>query len=632
MTRRNTKKILIFTNLFLIFALCIIPFFANSQNVQVASADSEYNWGGKTADELWYYGENFLNLEKLKTTISKWNLKSIDQSSPIIIAVVDTGLDNDNEVFDDVIVKNSTGQICGYNSYYGSQKDILPEDSRLQDISDKQSDHHGTGVAGTIAMMIKELHLEKYINIYPIKASFSDEKKFGIDSITKAISWASSKDIKADVINLSLGLLESGMKVTDWKNNVKLKSAIKKATINSILVAAAGNNHADSKKDKFYPAGFDSIISVMAHDKNKNLLNTSNYGNYDLTAPGENIYSATNSSSTKSNYKNNNGTSFASPFVSLAAAMLKLRFKADWANNNNNLKSMPSPNAIARMLKYQNYTTIPYSTYNLKVLNINTALNAPYTDALYEYSMPYGLFISEKNNLIDENKIYSTRLDVATKLNLEANINPVGDTDPELDQTIRWFLIDEKGEKEIGQGKTLNYMPEKGGNFTIKTIMNYKKEVFSDSIELDIKYKDFNASESKIVLKEDLKKDFNESNNSKQLYTTDKIILGITGLEYCNPDVKIQWFVNNQKMAEGNTFEFLPTKAGSYVISAKFGNNEIIYDYTFKAEVKSFVENPTVIATISVSCIAFVILVSVLIYINIRKKKNKNNNEINNEQ
>lgn len=95
------------------------------------------SWGGKDVDTLWYYGEEYLDVASAKEVVSSWDLSKV--STPVVIAVVDTGIDANHELFADdengvsVLLKNANGDILGYNSLTGA------DESGNVDISDEKA-------------------------------------------------------------------------------------------------------------------------------------------------------------------------------------------------------------------------------------------------------------------------------------------------------------------------------------------------------------------------------------------------------------------------------------------------------------------------------------------------------------
>lgn len=119
------------------------------------------------------------------------------------------------------------------------------------------------------------------------------------------------------VINCSFGEDESRPQIQD---------AITRAASKGILVvAAAGNNSRNIDMSPFYPASHDlpNVIAVGAVSQDGNLWSGSNFGNtVKVVAPGTNIYST----AIGNTYNYGNGTSYATPIVSGAAALLMTEF------------------------------------------------------------------------------------------------------------------------------------------------------------------------------------------------------------------------------------------------------------------------------------------------------------------
>lgn len=129
---------------------------------------------------------------------------------------------------------------------------------------------HGTHVSGIITKTNGS-------KVMPIKVI--ENKKGSMSNVIRGIKYAT--DQGADIINFSIG---------SQKDSKALQTAIKYAEKKGIiLVAAAGNNGDESK---YYPAAYDSVISIGATDENDKILKRSNHGKWvDVYAPGESIVS-----------------------------------------------------------------------------------------------------------------------------------------------------------------------------------------------------------------------------------------------------------------------------------------------------------------------------------------------------
>jgi len=122
------------------------------------------------------------------------------------------------------------------------------------------------------------------------------------------------KDVK--IINCSFGGSGQSQIIQDIINHIVLD-------LNVLIVAAAGNEHS---KQNSYPAAYDNVLSVAATDKNDVKASFSNYGNtVDISAPGVDIYT-TQYNNTYTPAAGVDGTSFSSPIVAGAAALV-------WAKN-----------------------------------------------------------------------------------------------------------------------------------------------------------------------------------------------------------------------------------------------------------------------------------------------------------
>ncbi|MBN1997393.1 S8 family serine peptidase [candidate division KSB1 bacterium] len=168
---------------------------------------------------------------------------------------------------------------------------------------------HGTGISGIIAAV-----MDNHIGIAGLAPGcrimsirFATSRGYGEeDDAASAILYAIQNG--AQIINMSWGDTNISRIMDDIFRYAAQKGVV--------LVASAGNSSTD---EIHYPSGFNGTISVGAVDEQDNLAGFSNYGPcVDLVAPGINIYTTT----LDEQYNSVNGTSFAAPFVSAAAALL----------------------------------------------------------------------------------------------------------------------------------------------------------------------------------------------------------------------------------------------------------------------------------------------------------------------
>ncbi len=177
---------------------------------------------------------------------------------------------------------------------------------------------HGTSVAGIIGAEINNnigVSGVSQADIYMYKV-FRNSKT-SVSNIIKGFSAAVNDD-GCQVVNMSLGV--ESVNGNDLSEDMKiLKAAIEKATDGGVIVVAAAGNTADKGNPMLYPAGLDNVISVAAIDEDEEYTYFSQYNNMvDVSAPGYMVYTTVENS-----YGYVNGTSFASPYVAGAAAIVK---------------------------------------------------------------------------------------------------------------------------------------------------------------------------------------------------------------------------------------------------------------------------------------------------------------------
>lgn len=275
----------------------------------------------------WFDGEDYNNLSgtlqainKIKDGLSTAE-KADFKNNPVLVAVIDTGINASHELFD--------GVLCDEGLWYNAIKHKNGRDYINDTCNNGNLVGHGTHVAGIVAQEIKKYGLEDYIKILPVKAS--EQGSFDSVAVVDAISYV--RDLatqgKTIVINMSLTNMIKSSNTSSWGKNGAIDVMIQSAVREGVIVcAAAGNkgyNSASSGYSLGSPACLENVIGVMNYMEGLIPAPKSNYGTaYDIAAPGQNIKSA--SKDGNNNYNTKDGTSMATPFVSFAAAVLEIRF------------------------------------------------------------------------------------------------------------------------------------------------------------------------------------------------------------------------------------------------------------------------------------------------------------------
>jgi thermitase len=204
-----------------------------------------------------------------------WQITRGDHS--ILVAVLDTGIDKDNQdLADRVVAEANFTNSPTSDDLYG----------------------HGTHMAGTIAAIAPDCRLMN------VKVA-DDSGRCEPSVVAKGIIWA--VDHGAKVINLSLSMAGSP----------SLEEAVSYAwSQGAILVAAAGNK---GTSEPCYPGYYEDCLTVAGTNENNALALLSSYGEWvDVAAPGFNIYSEL----PQSGYGYKTGTSAACAHVSGVAALV----------------------------------------------------------------------------------------------------------------------------------------------------------------------------------------------------------------------------------------------------------------------------------------------------------------------
>lgn len=283
----------------------------------------------------------------------------------VVVAVIDTGVLFTHEALKSAIWSNP-GEISGngidddnngYIDDYFGVNIINPAKSVYDD------NGHGTNMSSIIAMQAVKGRsgsgMAYNAKIMPIKAADS-KGEFNQDDVARGINYA--VNMNADIINMSFG----------GEKSVVIEICAQRAyNAGCILIAAAGNNgvptsdgarYFGGKYEAYdnYPAASPYVVGVMAHNQNNTLCKFSNWdyesGNdieYDLIAPGSNMYTANNEDG---KYIYTSGTSAATAVVSSIAANFRSIYKDKTKYKNT---------YIISKLKSNNYIT--YKDINGKI-------------------------------------------------------------------------------------------------------------------------------------------------------------------------------------------------------------------------------------------------------------------------
>jgi len=248
---------------------------------------------------------------------------------PIVVAVVDTGVDYNHEDLKDVMWINK-GEIAGNgidddgNGYIDDIHGIntLVRDAQGNATGDMMDKHsHGTHVSGTIGATQNNgtgiAGVASNVRIMGIRAVPNSGDETDVD-VAESFMYAAKNGAK--IINCSFGKKhnEGGMLVQDVITHIGQEYGV-------LVVAAAGNESSNNDRVKKYPASFnnENLLVVASSTKRGRLSYFSNHGikSVDVVAPGSTIYSTT----PKNRYSNMSGTSMASPNTAGLAAEILAR-------------------------------------------------------------------------------------------------------------------------------------------------------------------------------------------------------------------------------------------------------------------------------------------------------------------
>lgn len=233
-----------------------------------------------------------------------------ENGTRVRIGVVDSGVFAAHEDL------NGTAIISGTNYC------VSADSAERSDVSDSVG--HGTFITGILAAAtgngVGVAGLAPQAEIVPLKCFTA--KDGTLSNIVAAI-YGGVDDYHCQVLNMSFGVKQSGVESGLPENPGALEEAVAHAEEKGvILVAAAGNAPSGSTGNDpvLYPAGYDTVIGVGSVDREKAISKFS-YQNDSvyITAPGQGLHGLGIASGTT--YVTGQGTSYAAPMVSAAAAL-----------------------------------------------------------------------------------------------------------------------------------------------------------------------------------------------------------------------------------------------------------------------------------------------------------------------
>ena len=239
-----------------------------------------------------------------------WEITKGSSSSPVTVGVIDSGIQyNHPDLVSNLDTTKSMNFTNGQSVLDPTPTDTVNHGTCVASVIGAKGNNN-IGIAGTawnlklISLKVDDYNLE----IYNSQA---------VSSVISAIDYAIANNIM--LLNYSSG----------WKHDASIPEPLLNpleviiSNYPGLFVVAAGNSNDDLGDIKVYPACFhlNNMITVGASNQNNEVCYFSNFGesDVDLFAPGMGILVAKNNGS----YENRNGTSFAAPYVTGVAALIK---------------------------------------------------------------------------------------------------------------------------------------------------------------------------------------------------------------------------------------------------------------------------------------------------------------------
>ncbi|MCS7484872.1 S8 family serine peptidase [Umezawaea endophytica] len=243
--------------------------------------------GESIEDQQWHLG-----------ALDAYEAHEISRGDGVVVAVVDSGVD---ETVADLAGRLLPGTGFGSAAGNGGVRD---------------TDGHGTSMAVLIAGQGRggALGIAPGAKILPVAAG-TDGENFASGAVSESVRWA--VDHGADVVNLSLG--------TPVESTPDLKAAVEYAFAKDVVVVAATGN--DGARHIGAPANVLGVIAVSGTVQDGSPWPSSNTGALTvLSAPAQDIVTASPLSVSESGYSQVSGTSAAAALVSGVAALVRSKY------------------------------------------------------------------------------------------------------------------------------------------------------------------------------------------------------------------------------------------------------------------------------------------------------------------
>ena len=239
---------------------------------------------------------------------------------PVVVAVVDSGVDSDHPDLVQRFFRDAAGNVIGAN-FVGKGSRGNP-DRNWDD-----TNGHGTHVAGIVSaaanngLGVAGVASCANVLIMPVRVMGPNGTGNSLE-IDRGIQWAAARG--ADIINLSLG----SNSLSYSKRSSHPKSLYANLERQGVIVFAAAGNEGLRNGSSYqgrgyvysYPASYDGVIAVASTEQRNRLSSFSNRGEQiDIAAPGSSILSTIPGG----RYNYQSGTSMATP-VAVGAYALAL--------------------------------------------------------------------------------------------------------------------------------------------------------------------------------------------------------------------------------------------------------------------------------------------------------------------